>query len=399
MIGTICSMKARRGLVLYKRHNSTCSVNRSKIPLAKRRYWMDCDCQIWIVGRMPSGDLVPRQPTGCTDIKDAEAVRAAHVAHCVKEVTADAVHGPTIAECAEKYLASRKHELGDKTIGQHKLVLDRLNKFCGSNNVIYMRDLSVDLLETFKTEGFPEDMADTSKATAVAKLRCFLRTAYRRDWIKESLVEKVTSYRAVYEQKEPYSEQEVRRIFAESLKLNGGTHGYAKHPKTFRLLLELMLETGMRVGDAIRYDPTLAVKGEHLWIYTFIPQKRKKTDQPRPLETYLSDHLKIAIDQCNWLSSKRPFLYGAFRNQAYLANEVYYRMQTVGERCGVEDCRPHRLRDTFAVRMLLKGIPLEDVSRLLGHSSVKVTETYYAKWVASRKRRLERLVAESLVNA
>ena len=155
----------------------------------------------------------------------------------------------------------------------------------------------------------------------------------------------------------------------------------------------------MRVGDAIRHDPLLAVKGEHLWIYTFVQQKKKKTDRPKPLETYLTDRLKTAIDQCEWLSSKKPFLYGAFRNEAYLANEVYYRMQTIGERCGVEDCRPHRLRDTFAVRKLLGGFQLDDVSRLPGHSSVKVTETYYAKWVASRKRRLERLVAESLVNS
>ena len=48
-----------------------------------------------------------------------------------------------------------------------------------------MRNLTADLLETFKTEGLPEDMADTSKATAVAKLRCYLRIAYRRDWITE----------------------------------------------------------------------------------------------------------------------------------------------------------------------------------------------------------------------
>ena len=63
-------------------------------------------------------------------------------------------------------------------------------------------------------------MADTSKATAVAKLRCFLRTAHRRDWIKESLVDKMTSYRAVYEQKEPYSEEEVKKIFAAPLEVN-----------------------------------------------------------------------------------------------------------------------------------------------------------------------------------
>ena len=74
-------------------------------------------------------------------------------------------------------------------------------------------------------------------------------------------------------------------------------------------------------------------------------------------------------------------------------------MKTLGARCGIADCRPHRLRDTFADRKLLAGFQLEDVSRLLGHSSVKVTEAYYAKWVPSRKLRLERLLAESLVNS
>ena len=73
-------------------------------------------------------------------------------------------------------------------------------------------------------------------------------------------------------------------------------------------------------------------------------------------------------------------------------------MQTLGARRGVSDCSPHRLRDTLSVRKLLAGFELEDVSRLLGHSSVKVTEAYYAKWVSARKLRLERLVAESFVN-
>ena len=152
-------------------------------------------------------------------------------------------------------------------------------------------------------------------------------------------------------------------------------------------------------GDAIRFDPAVLTKGEHLWIYIYLPQKKKKTEKPKPVEAYLTDRLKTAIEACEWLSPKRPFFYGSSKNPAYLANEVYSRMQTMGERCGVEDCRPHRLRDTFAVRKLLSGFQLEDVSRLLGHSSVKVTETYYAKWVAARKRRLERLIAESLVNA
>jgi integrase len=106
--------------------------------------------------------------------------------------------------------------------------------------------------------------------------------------------------------------------------------------------------------------------------------------------------MKKRVDECKWLSTKGPLWYGAGSDPTPLAQAVYERMQNIGERAGIADCRPHRLRDTFAVRALLRGMQLEDVSRLLGHASVKVTETYYAKWIGSRKRRLERLVAESL---
>jgi integrase len=45
-------------------------------------------------------------------------------------------------------------------------------------------------------------------------------------------------------------------------------------------------------------------------------------------------------------------------------------------------------RDTFAVEMLLAGVPLEQVSILLGHKSVKITEKHYAPWVKARQEQL-----------
>jgi hypothetical protein len=36
---------------------------------------------------------------------------------------------------------------------------------------------------------------------------------------------------------------------------------------------------------------------------------------------------------------------------------------------------------------------------LLGHSSVKVTELYYAKWVQRRKDRLRDIAAQALMDA
>jgi integrase len=56
---------------------------------------------------------------------------------------------------------------------------------------------------------------------------------------------------------------------------------------------------------------------------------------------------------------------------------------------------PHRFRDTFAVELLLAAVPIEHVSVLLGHASVKITEKHYAPWVKTRQEKLEEEVQKS----
>ena len=48
----------------------------------------------------------------------------------------------------------------------------------------------------------------------------------------------------------------------------------------------------------------------------------------------------------------------------------------------------HMLRDTFAVELLLAGYSIEDVSYLLTHADIKVTQEHYAPWVKSRRDQL-----------
>jgi hypothetical protein len=55
----------------------------------------------------------------------------------------------------------------------------------------------------------------------------------------------------------------------------------------------------------------------------------------------------------------------------------------------------HRFRHTFAVELLLAGMPIEQVSKLLGHKTVRTTERYYSAWVKERQRKLEAEVKEA----
>jgi len=71
------------------------------------------------------------------------------------------------------------------------------------------------------------------------------------------------------------------------------------------------------------------------------------------------------------------------------------RFEQVFKQAGIEGGHPHRFRDTFAVDLLLRGVPIDQVSALLGHSSVKITEQYYLPFVAARRRQ----IADSLRRA
>lgn len=172
-----------------------------------------------------------------------------------------------------------------------------------------------------------------------------------------------------------------------------------------------MYETGMRCGDTIRYDPKSCIRSEFLWKYTYVPQKSRKDKQPKIATVYFTDTLKQAIDNCQWMSPRRPFAYLPVHlkdekadKTTYMASEVYERMKAIGARCcdaegnstPIENCRPHRLRDSFSVRLLESGMGVDDVSKALNHASIAVTEKHYAPWVESRRKRLEGLLWETL---
>ena len=71
------------------------------------------------------------------------------------------------------------------------------------------------------------------------------------------------------------------------------------------------------------------------------------------------------------------------------------RLKRAFDLAGVQGPHARRFRDTFATELLLAGVPLERVSVLLGHGSIKVTERHYSPWVRARQEQLQSDVRRS----
>ena len=77
-----------------------------------------------------------------------------------------------------------------------------------------------------------------------------------------------------------------------------------------------------------------------------------------------------------------------------LSNQKYNSyLQELGDICGIEKpLHSHLARHSFATILLNKGVPMVMISKMLGHSNTKITESTYAQMLpATIKKTVENL--------
>jgi integrase/recombinase XerD len=58
------------------------------------------------------------------------------------------------------------------------------------------------------------------------------------------------------------------------------------------------------------------------------------------------------------------------------ARTLQRRLAWYGQQAGLVDVTPHRLRHTFATRLLNRGMPIHSLKKLLGHQHITTTQIY-----------------------
>ena len=189
----------------------------------------------------------------------------------------------------------------------------------------------------------------------------------------------------IYDPTLPFTEEEMEKILwaAESIR-EAHPKIPEETPKKLKALILLMRYSGIRISDAVMFKRDSLKDGK-----LFLRQEKTKHPVWVPLPQFVVD----AVMKCD--EGDEYFFYRHVGKPTSAITEWQQRLKLVYNMAGIEDGHSHRLRDTFSVDLLQKGVPLETVSLLLGHTSIKTTQKHYAPWVKSRQDALESAVKMS----
>ena len=153
-----------------------------------------------------------------------------------------------------------------------------------------------------------------------------------------------------------------------------------------RALVLLMRWSGLAIKDAVTLERVRLDERGALFL------RRAKTGTP----VYVPVPPAV-VSALRQLSCSNPaYFFWSGLGQPYNAISAYqrslrklFRIADLRHSDGTrKPCRSHMFRDTFAVELLLAGVPIDQVSALLGHRSVRMTEKHYLPWVKARQRQL-----------
>jgi len=154
-------------------------------------------------------------------------------------------------------------------------------------------------------------------------------------------------------------------------------------PERFRLLLEFMYETGLRISDALHLRPERIVIDSCVASYSTVQIKTGD-----PVTVFFPVSLAQRLRALSRSSKGYPFYDGLVPWRQFISNHIYKALRNLGRTIGVEGLRPHRFRDSFAVNRLNENMPIDKVSILLGHRNIRTTILHYNPWVKSRHENL-----------
>ena len=271
-------------------------------------------------------------------------------------------------------------------LGKYTRELDRLRDFCEQQSVFTVQAVTRELLTGFCVTWEESYPSSYTRAKVRERLRSFLRYGFEAKWLER--IPALPKIKVEEPPTLPLSAKEYSKL----LDTVYGEVADAKQAARVHALFQLMRWSGLAIRDALTLERNEIENDAKKGTYRVVTARQKTgTHVSVPIPPDVAKEVLAVVNG----NERYVFWSGEGEEESITKNWSKYYIAPVFKAAGLAGeghMMSHRLRDTFAVDLLQKGVPLEDVSKALGHESIKTTERHYARWVQGRQDRLDVLI-------
>jgi integrase/recombinase XerD len=353
-------------VILYKRHKTGCAH-------ADDKNYRRCDCSVWM--EWNDNGKQTRKSAKTRSWSNAERI-AADIEK--KHLDAQLGVGPSPAEAksVEQAIAlfhdsKRGEDLSPNTLYKHRHTLKRLQDFCDSKGIFFVKDITLAHLTTWRaTWPFKSPLV---KRSWQERTKAFFKFCTAAGFTPVNPTLQLASIQVKANEANPAIRPFEPSEYETIINTVGKAGLLPEVAARVKACMQLQRWSGLSLIDAVWLTKDELIQdGDTFRVCT---QRRKTgTGINNVIPAWLAQEL-LKVKNGN---PKYFFTSGEAKPSGALST-FHKRYRKIFKLAGVVGTS-HMFRHTFSVELLKAGVDIRKVSRALGHSSVTITERYYAKW-------------------
>jgi len=364
-------------IVIFVRHSPGCKY-------AGDEFTKRCNCRKHL--RWTLNGKQYRRQAGTRSWAEAEEAKGRLAAQLSGKAPAPESKGQTITQAVNVFLQDKKNQdVTPKVQAKYTRELARLKGYCEGRGIFVVSGLTKELLTGYASTWPEVYPASSTRSRVRDRLSTFLRYCFEAEWLPR--IPRLSPVKVEQAPTMPLSAKEYAHLLDTSYATFADEPGRGVR---VRALIQLMRHSGLAIRDALTLKREEITHDKSAGLYLIVTSRQKTgTHVAVPIPPDVAQEV-LAVANGNPVY---VFWSGIGDEESTTKNWAKYLAKLFEDaKITSGHMRSHRLRDTFAVDLLEKGVPLEEVSKLLGHESIKTTERSYAKWVKGRQDRLNALV-------
>ena len=226
-------------------------------------------------------------------------------------------------------------------------------------------DKSVEVNRPQNRTDYKKSVSNVTINNYIRNIKVFFNWMKAEGEIRKNPVDSIKTIKTERKKKKGISEAEFKQLL--------GQFDYTKFPGyRNKMIVMLLQDTGMRIGEC------LLIEAENIdFKHRMILLTKTKGRQER----YVYFSQTVSRELRRYINFKERYisselLFPTTRSTELTVRSFEQQLKSVASSIGLS-VHPHQLRNNFARHFLLNGGDLYTLSRILGHSSVKVTEQAY----------------------